>query len=67
LRAYASVVLQLLSRKEFFVEAELSQVVDAHRIEDAVQMINLVLDHTCVKAAHPTFDRLSVQVNAFVV
>ena len=40
-----SVVLQRLAWKQRLVETEVAHVADAHRIEDAVQMIDLVLDH----------------------
>ena len=55
-RTYASLVLQLCHLVNI---AEIGKVFHPHRIENAVQMIRLVLDDAGVKAAHLARDRLT--------
>ena len=50
---------QFLSWKQRFVEAELRQVADAHRIEDAVEVVALVLHHAGVETRHVALERLA--------
>ena len=53
-------------REQFVFEAERAQVGDPHRIEDAVEMIRLVLDDARMEACHGAVDRPAVQVEAAV-
>src|SRR6185503_2034713 len=53
---------QFLAREQRVVEAEAGEIADAHRIEHAVQMVDLVLHHAGVKVLHVALERVSVRV-----
>src|SRR2546421_1822726 len=57
---------QPLSRKQRFVEAELAQIADAHRVEDAVKMVDLVLHHARVEAFHLALEAPTALIEAAV-
>src|SRR5512134_905731 len=57
---------QRLSRKQRFVEAEAREVLDAHRVEHAVEVVHFVLHHAGVETFHLAPERLSVLVDPFV-
>ena len=53
----------VLSRKQGVGETEIAQVADPHRIQDAVQVIDLVLHHAGMETAHAAVDRPPVASN----
>src|SRR5581483_10913395 len=56
----------VLPREQHVDEAELREVLDAHRIEDAVEVVALVLHHARVEALDRAVDRLAKGVEAGV-
>src|ERR1700730_5460876 len=58
------VVGQGFARKQRFDEAELGQIAYAARVEDAVQMVHLVLDYPGMKVVHASVDGLALGVYA---
>ncbi len=63
-RARGSIVLEILTRKQGIREAELRQIANPARIENAVEVIDLVLDDTRVKIAHAAIQRPPLLVAA---
>ena len=58
---------QVSAREQLFVETELRQVADAHWVEDAVEVVDLVLHHAGMEALHGSFEPLAVLVEARVL
>ena len=61
-----SVVDQLLTREQRFVEAEVAQIANAHRIQDAEQMIDFVLHDSRMEAADRAVDCFSELIETAV-
>src|SRR3954466_6274419 len=55
-----------LPRKHHLMETKIAHVLNAHRVEHAVQMIAFVLHHASVKVAHAPVDRQSVLIVAAI-
>ena len=62
----ASVVGQILPRKQGVVEAELGQISNTPGIEDSVQMVYFVLHDAGVEVADRAIDGFSSRVEAAV-
>ena len=61
-----TLALLLRHAVEFLVEAEVTEVGDPHRVENAIQMIVFVLDDPGVKARGLTLDHGPVAIHAAV-
>src|SRR5688500_2379318 len=62
--ARASIVTQALTREQRLGEAEITQIADAHGIENAAQMIDFVLHDARMEVADGSIDGLPELIHA---
>lgn len=65
-RRCSVVLVGIQIREQHFRETELAEVADAHRIQDALQVIALMLHHAGMEAVDGAVNLVALQVQALI-